>query len=575
MININSDDAFDVLLVLPLQHAYADLFPENEDDGDAASKSSTMAKRVILAYPNGVLSLAAYTRKYFPNVRIRIVDCNALILAADAEREAPFASHEDFWGYCLSFLPEDFNPCFIGVSTLFTSMFVDLPILSTFLRKHYQNAFIAAGGHLASACFKEILATCDGFDAISFGEGEKSIVALLQALHEDEIASYLERDNSWIIRTKLETDLCFSPVNCLIENLDEIPRYNLNDLVRLDMYRNDSLRGRNFVDAVSDGGGIPLYVFTSRGCPGKCVFCASQSVHGHKPRFYSPERVESDVVHYLGQQGVREIQFSDDHFLMNKKRAIDIMERMMAHHVSFDVINTPFFSLNEDVVKTMKKAGVCSTIVALENANEDTLRHIINKPGTLDQVKRAVALLRKYDILVRCNLLTGFPGETKEAIEKNITNALEVGANWFDCFVASPLPGSRLYQICKEQDCFIPDSDIFTMGFGKCIITTTEFTPDYIERKVYEISLRLNFVNNYDMRVGRHDTALMLFERLLRYVVSDHAFALYFSALCCREMGMPEKYEMYRQKYEAVIAASSYWREWVEYFEMPALKNIF
>ena len=60
------------------------------------------------------------------------------------------------------------------------------------------------------------------------------------------------------------------------------------------------------------------YVFSSRGCPFRCVFCAS-SRYWNQVRFFSAEYVFSELERLAGESGARMISFYDDLFVADRK----------------------------------------------------------------------------------------------------------------------------------------------------------------------------------------------------------------------------------------------------------------
>jgi len=73
---------------------------------------------------------------------------------------------------------------------------------------------------------------------------------------------------------------------------------------------------------------------TSRGCPYRCIFCAASTVSGRKIRFRSANNVLNEI-DMLYQAGIREIIFLDDHFLGNRKRAVEIMRAFEWGRINF------------------------------------------------------------------------------------------------------------------------------------------------------------------------------------------------------------------------------------------------
>jgi len=192
----------------------------------------------------------------------------------------------------------------------------------------------------------------------------------------------------------------------------------------------------------------------------------------------------------------------------------------------------------------------------------------------LDIAKKAIKLLKGEGINVVCSILVGLPGETKESIDKGVQGMLDMECNWYNCYIASPLPGTELFEICKKNNYLPSDIDIYRMNFQRGIIRTPDFDPEYIEKKAYEINLYVNFVKNCDLRTRNYETALMMFERVIHFVGDTHAFACYFAAICSKHLGLHEKYINYKTKYEELIEKSIFWKEWAEYFKLKPLEEV-
>ena len=61
---------------------------------------------------------------------------------------------------------------------------------------------------------------------------------------------------------------------------------------------------------------------SSRGCPGKCIFCTSSNFWGHNFRARSPENVIEEMKQLIKDYGIKEFQFIDDTMTIDRKRAI-------------------------------------------------------------------------------------------------------------------------------------------------------------------------------------------------------------------------------------------------------------
>lgn len=560
-----------ILLLFPLNESYSGIISAGQTAWKSKLNPYKNIKKLDCAYPTGILSIAAYLKKNLPGAEIKILDVNAVMNRVAARKYQQGGTFEgyaftDLMGEAVAAL-EGFAPDIIGISTLFCSNYADLKELTGWLRKRFARALVVCGGHLASAVYRRMYADGMQIDAIGFGEGEVPMLELARAAEQGNALDYLRDSPLWITAAKA-ADNSFVPQSVLLTDLDEIPPFDFTTLVFPDAYFNST---KYFFVIDSKEERREMFVFSSRGCQYTCVFCASQNVHGHKVRVHSVERIKSDILYYNRNYGITRFVFYDDHFLSGKVRALEILEFIRQQGFTAEIPTPAFFSIDRDIAEAMGRGGIKEVNITIESGNENTLKRIIHKPGSLKKANEAVDLLHEQGIIAVSNILIGLPGETKESIDSGLEYLLSTKIDWFQCFVVAPLPGSELYEICQKNDYLVPGFDLATMDYKKCLISTPDFTPEYIENKAYEMNLRLNFVSNTNMRSGNYTRALMFFERVINAVIDTHAFAYYYAAVCCRALGYTEKYEKYKAKYSEMIEKYEFWRAYAGRFNLEPL----
>jgi radical SAM superfamily enzyme YgiQ (UPF0313 family) len=97
----------------------------------------------------------------------------------------------------------------------------------------------------------------------------------------------------------------------------------------------------------------------------------------------------------------------------------------------------------ESTVKLAAESGCTDIAVGIESASEKVLG-IINKRLDLNEAKKYVGLLKKYNIGARLLLILGLPGEEKDIYQKTLDFVNETDPTSVVLALFSPYPGSPI-----------------------------------------------------------------------------------------------------------------------------------
>jgi len=334
------------------------------------------------------------------------------------------------------------EPHYVGITAV-TITIHDAARLAKMVKEKAPEVVTIIGGVHVTVLPERTMELFPEFDIGVIGEGEVTIVELLQALSRGEDLSKVKgiiiRRNSNLIRTEARP---------FIQNLDILPFPAWDLLPHLGKYYKQSVARASRFPAAS--------LVTSRGCPGKCAFCAL-SVFGNRLRGFSAERVYELFRHLAEEYGIRSIVINDDNFVVFRKRLKELCERLLQEPLG---LTWSCFSrvdnVTSEVLQLMKKAGCTDVAYGIESGSQRLLDEC-KKGITLKQAEEAVKWSKDAGLKVTGYFIIGFLGETRATMEETIAFAKKLPLDDFLLSYMVPYPGCELYQKAHELGEFNED----------------------------------------------------------------------------------------------------------------------
>ncbi|MDP8236341.1 MAG: radical SAM protein [Candidatus Erginobacter occultus] len=196
-------------------------------------------------------------------------------------------------------------------------------------------------------------------------------------------------------------------------------------------------------------------MFTSRGCPFRCSFCARPHL-GKQFRYRSAENVVDEMEECVGL-GIREFLIYDDTFTVNRDRAIAVAEEIILRElkIGWD-IRARVDCVDREMLKILKVAG-CERIHYGVEAGTEKILKVLNKGITLDKARETIALTRKIGIETLAYFMIGSPTETRADILETIRFALELKPDFVHATILCPFPGTAIYEQGLSEGVFPRD----------------------------------------------------------------------------------------------------------------------
>lgn len=292
----------------------------------------------------------------------------------------------------------------------------------------------------------------NGVDYVIRGEGEETLKELLIKLENNEPVDQVHG-----IASKNHQQSIVTAPRQVLRHLDELPMPAW-DLLDVTPYKN----------IWNANGYFSLNLATTRGCPYKCNWCA-KPIYGNRYNSRSPQHVIHEIEYLLEH-------FQPDHFWMSddifglKPGWVEEFGRLVEERnlkFKYKIQSRADLLQHETIVKALAKSGAETVWIGAESGSQKIL-DAMDKGITLDQIRKATLLLKKYNVKPAFFLQFGYLGETHQDINATIQLVLELMPNEIGISVSYPLPGTKFYDIVKgmlKEKKNWTDSDDLSMMF--------------------------------------------------------------------------------------------------------------
>jgi radical SAM superfamily enzyme YgiQ (UPF0313 family) len=327
----------------------------------------------------------------------------------------------------------------VAISTFSAQVFEAYAIAD---RLRAAGVKVAMGGLHVSVCPEEARRHAD---YVIIGEGENVWPAVVRAAEQNHPPQTFNARN-------------FPPVD--IRALP-VPRYDL-------------LGGRPY---------NRFTVQTSRGCPWRCDFCASNVMLGRGYRKRPVEHVIRDIRAIEQVRAHPFIEFADDNTFVDKPWGKELCRQLAPLHLKWFTETDISVADDPELLDLMRVAGCRQVLIGLESPQQSPLEgmelHSNFKARRTDTYARAIREIQSRGITVNGCFILGLDRHTPQIFQEVLEFSIEHSLFDVQITVLTAFPGTPLYtRLLEEHRIFEPGRwdlcTLFDVNFRPLNMTATQ-----------------------------------------------------------------------------------------------------
>ncbi len=358
----------------------------------------------------------------------------------------------------------EFSPGFILMGVSSGCFRFERDEVSRRLKEAVKGVRIIAVGDMITEMPEELL---PWFDAAVMGEVEQSIPLIVEGKPYPQVPSIIWQESNKV--KKSESGKQYIPA----EELDRLsfPEWSMFP------YRHYSYYPMLTKTPVA-------LIQASRGCPYGCGYCPYPANQGKVWRARSAESIFSEMKQDVEKFGFNAFFFRDPLFTANQKRADELCDMIISSgmNVQFVFETRPELLTLPGLIEKLAKAG-CRTInFGIEDIHPEILKQIGRLPLPLDKILDTIHRCEKAGIRTSCFFILGLPGSTKKTMDENIEFGRRLFGSQTEYKVATPFPGTLLYELAKKNNWITKEGFDSLGGYSASMRVSEEFDEAYLEK---------------------------------------------------------------------------------------------
>jgi len=330
------------------------------------------------------------------------------------------------------------TPDAIGVTAMFSQDWPHIQNILNAIHKKYPDMPIILGGEHATALPEYILNSCHAVKYVALGEGEQTIVDFAEFL--DDRISIENIGGIW-----------YRCADCTIKKNPDRARLRVPDDLPWPAWHLFDLKP---YFEVGEGHGVErgrsMPILATRGCPYQCTFCSNPTMWTRRYVTREVSLVIDEIEYYIKQYQAENFDFYDLTAIIKKSWLMEFCREIETRSLKITwqlPSGTRIEQMDEEAFSAMVSTGCTNMTFAPESGSIRTLKEI-KKQISLPHFFKSIPCAKRQGLFVKCNLIIGFPNETRKDILTTVWTAFRfalLGVDDTGLYLFSPYPGSELF----------------------------------------------------------------------------------------------------------------------------------
>jgi radical SAM superfamily enzyme YgiQ (UPF0313 family) len=197
-------------------------------------------------------------------------------------------------------------------------------------------------------------------------------------------------------------------------------------------------------------GATAATIIPSVGCPMGCNFCTTSAFFGGKGKFLNFYDKGDDLFEVMAQMEkklkVQSFFMMDENFLLYRKRALELLERMKEHNKSWALyVFSSANAIRKYTMEELAELGIEWIWMGLESPHSNYAK--LEGTDTHELTRQ----LRLNGIKVLGSSIVGLEHHTPQNIHEEIDYAVAHDTDFHQFMLYTPVPGTPLYREMAEQ----------------------------------------------------------------------------------------------------------------------------